>query len=137
MSSQPLDEPKYESAIGAFSRRQKVLTNTWTLVGVVVFSVVLFILSFSTAASVVVTANLGFRGKDGYKKVAIFSACLFVLTVVLAIVFALTTKEWNLEIPLDTTALLSNLNLSIARRQTNDGKINVPLASVTPPPFSL
>jgi hypothetical protein len=137
MSAQPLDEPKYESAIGAFSRRQKALTNNWTLVGVVVFSVILFILSFSTAASVVVAANLGFRGKDGYKKIAIFSACLFVLTVVLAIVFALTTKEWNLEVPLDTTTLLSNLNLSIARRQTSDGKINLPVDSIIPPPFSL
>jgi hypothetical protein len=130
---------EYSKALGALNRRRKQLTNNGALAGVIIFSMVLFILSFATAASWVLSANLGLRHKEGFPKVAIFSACLTVVTIGLAVVFGFTTKEWNLDIPVDTASLLNNLDLSLTKRDgLSNGNITVlPASAYTPGPFSL
>ena len=133
-----LHHPAYVAAVGAMNRRRKQLSNSSALAGVIIFSMVLFILSFATAASWVLAANLGIRKKQGFGNVAIFAACLTAVTIALAVVFGFTTKEWNLDIPVDTTSLLSNLDLSLANHGNYDR--NVPIeaavAASTPRPFS-
>ncbi len=90
-------------------------TSSSMLVLIVFGSVVVFILSFSSACAWVLLAKwllLSARKKSGpIKRLAVFTTVLTVVTFGLALAFAFSTRHFQTRVPLDTSSLLTNTNL--------------------------
>ena len=90
-------------------------TSTSVLVLIVFGSVVVFILSFSSACAWVLLAKwllVAARDKrTPIKKLAVLATALTLVTFGLALAFAFSTRHLQTRVPLDTSSLLTNTNL--------------------------
>lgn len=92
-------------------------TNTSVLVLIVFGSVIVFILSFSTACAWVllakwmITANVQDTKRPAIPRLAVCASVLTVVTIGLALAFAFSTRHFQTRVPLDTGAVLTNSNL--------------------------
>jgi len=86
---------------------------------IIIFSVLIFILSFATASSWILSAQQIIQKQPQWKMFLYFSAGLTVLTLCAALAFGFGTRNMSTHIPVDSTSLLNNLKLDMGQHGSN------------------
>lgn len=100
------------------------------LAGILVSSVILFILAFAAAASWVVFAEHGIQAmyattpREAFntKSFAILASVLTIVTVVVSLIFGFATRNHKTEIPFDFRTIIKNGRLKEKPERKPEGK---------------
>lgn len=105
-----------------FSLKNTSTSSSGRLAGLVIGSVVLFILAFSSAGSWLVLVehaipSIGTKDNWHVKGFAITAVVLTIVTLGLALAFAFATRDLKAEVPLDFATVIKNVHNGLREKE--------------------